>query len=307
MTIAHNSNLAEVLHRFKSMMDRGYDVFCVITGMEGVGKSRGLFLNIIDYWYTVILGHKKVPEGRYNVRLEDFIQSLKTGKDYDICSLDEAGDTMDSQNFRDALNRILYQSYTIIREKRFFTLIVLPDFYDLNPRFRNRRVRGVFECFQRVDHRCKECNHRFVGPLHCPECKSKKIEKGFVRWRYFGRARINQIFEKTKNHKVKRLGVLSPTIQGIVEEYRGPMLKRYSKEKAQKMEEAIDMMYDLFSQATEEDIWRCPKCRRSDTRILKSDNRIHCRKCQYSWDPPKGFTGKKPKNPKKQGAEGEHE
>lgn len=284
MAIAHNSNLARILKDFYRYMKLKYDVFIVITGGEGLGKSRSMFLPIIDYWYTEIL-KKPIPEGRYGVKMENFIRSLKSGQTYDICGLDEAGDAMDKENYRNMLNRILYESYTIIREKLFFTIIVLPSFFDLNPRFRKRRVRGIFEIYRRVNNFCKDCEESFTDSKKCPECGSKNFKKGYVLWRYYSRARINKILLLNKNREVKKLSVVSPSIEGRAYMYQGKLLKAYQIEKQEKMDEAINSINEIIEATEENAFWQCPKCKSKDSRRNKKDQMFHCRRCLYAWNP----------------------
>lgn len=275
-----DTKLASILRWVYSKISLNYDFFMVISGGEGVGKSRGLFLPIVDYWYRFILKVKEseIPAEAYAVELKDFVKGLKDGKKADIRGLDEAGDSIDSQNFANKLNKILYQAYTVIREKKYFTLIVLPSFFDLNPRFRRRRVKLLFHVYKRVDNNCKDCGAWFVEDA-CPKCGSKTFIKGFVRWKVYGKRQIREILIRNQFSTVKTLNVgVSPICYGRTYEYKKGLCKRYGEMKKAKMTDALERVY-----AEVEGLKGKQICRHT-FRYVKSENSWYCIKCGYKTD-----------------------
>lgn len=123
-----NCNLAKFLDFIHEQMSKNYDIFLVVDGAEGVGKSRGIVLNMLDHWYKKILEKDKVPEWAINIDVKNWVKHLDECKTMDMVTLDEAGDSMDSMQFANKFNRILYQAYTIIREKLSFSVVALPSF-----------------------------------------------------------------------------------------------------------------------------------------------------------------------------------
>lgn len=245
--IRSNTNLAKFLRAVHNRMTRKYDVFMVIDGGEGVGKSRGILLNVLDYWYRKIL-HKQVPKWSVNIDVKEWVDALHRTKTYDAAALDEAGDSMDSMDFANKFNKILYQVYTIIREKLCLSIVVLPSFFDLSPRFRKRRVRFLIHCYKRIDNRCKSCKKEFVGK-ECPKCGSKDFKNGFVCYEIYDRTRLNEILQRNmyKHIKKVRCGV-APLARGIVGEYKGKLADYYSELKTEKMGIALEKLKDAVSE-----------------------------------------------------------
>lgn len=278
-------NLAKLLWKFYDLLTRKYDVFLVIQGYEGTGKSRGLLLIIIEYWYTVIL-KKPIKFDCYGVEFKDFINAINTGGPRDIAALDEAGDLLDTVNFRDKINTLLYQTYTIIREKFLFTIVVLPSFFDLNPRFRRRRVRGVFDVIERVDRRCGKCHKYFVDETVCPFCKTQYYyTPGYIKWNYYGRQQLNIAIALTENSSIKELGIVQPSARGYSWQYDRVLLQSYAEKKTQKMAstmktltEATDSFFDKKEKTKQK--FPIPKdCPRCSSRMTSVNDVYLCLKC----------------------------
>ena len=277
LMIREDSNLAKFLKIVLKQMRKKYDIFMVIDGGEGVGKSRGLLLNVIDYWYKSCL-NKPVPKWSVNIDVKDWINNLNKAQEKELVSLDEAGDSMDSMQFANKFNRILYQAYTIIREKLSFSVVVLPSFFDLSPRFRKRRVRFLIHCYKRIDNRCKKCKCEFVGDS-CPECSSQDFKKGFVCYEIYDRKRINMILERNlyRHTKKVRCGV-APLVRGIVYEYLGELSDYYSGLKKLKMKEVMVKLMDSVN-----DIKGVKRCNHS-WRYVKTTGVWYCRNCGLDTD-----------------------
>ena len=275
--IRENSNLARFLRvNFKQMRKR-YDIFCVIDGAEGIGKSRGAFLNIADYWFRVLLKKRLIPRSAINVDIKDFVKALETSEPFSFIGLDEAGDSMDSMEFANKFNRLIYQAYTIIREKILFTIIVLPSFFDLSPRFRKRRVRYLIHVYKRIDNRCKnkKCNTMFVGS-ECPDCGSKLFRKGFVCYEIYDRQRLGMILERNMYKHIKRIRCgVPPLFRGTISEYKGNISEYYSGLKTKKMTDVLKKLKGSLTAFTGE-----KKCKH-EWRYLRKSGMYYCRKCGF--------------------------
>jgi hypothetical protein len=244
-----NSNLLKMLkmiYDFRFKMN--YDCFICIDGSEGKGKSRGLFLNIAEAWYKQVLNQPFIPEYAINTDVAGFITALKQAKKGDFIGLDEAGDTMDSSDYANRFNRLLYQVYTVVREKQIFTVICLPNFFDLNPRFRRRRVHYLFHAKKRVNNKCGICGNLFIGDI-CEKCgrtllnDTKNGRKGFLVWELYTRERIDKLIEMNQYSLIKKVDVgLEPFISGHVFEYKGELLEKYNMMKAEKLKDIFDKL-----------------------------------------------------------------
>ena len=301
--IKPNSKLAKTLHFIHRQIRLKWDCFVVITGGEGTGKSIGMFLNIIDYWYKCILD-KPIPGYAWNIDTGDFVMGLKKGERYDICGLDEASDELDTSKRYEQFNQFLYLVYNIIRGKGYMTLMVLPSFFDLAPRFRNRRVRFVFDVYERKNNKCKHCTED-VGDENipfefteqaCPLCGSTDYEPGYIKWRLFGRKELNLILEKVKKQALPSLGNtgVQPIAQGKAFAYDGELLEEYLKEKDNKMDQTIHKLVMLSKDLKRDDseIGRCPKCGSKEVRYAKKSKKQTCRKCGHEWKPSKNGGGR---------------
>jgi len=237
------SSLKRLLKWIHQKMQKKYDFFICIVGDEGTGKSRGVFLNIMDEWYKECL-KKPIPDNCFGVDIKEFIQSLDQGEPMDFRGLDEAGDSLDTQEFTNKFNKLLYQAYTVIREKQYLSVIVLPSFFDLNPRFRKRRVRIVINCKRRIDNTCLKCRYSFCGEV-CPSCGSTSYRPGYVAYDVYNRKQIRQILERNQYNMIKTLKVgVQPMMSGIVREYKGEMIEKYSKMKQDKMQKVLQKLTD---------------------------------------------------------------
>lgn len=301
MALHITSILLRLLKIFHKGMQRNHDYVIVIAGKEGIGKSN-LFLSMLDSWYSQVL-NKPIPANRYGVGIKEFIESIDTGKKFDFCGLDEGGDELDRDSYRDLLNQTLYKTYTIIRGEIFFTVLCLPDFFDLNPRFRRRRVRGIFYIYRRIDNKCKKCNTYFAGSV-CSKCNASDYVAGYVQWRYFTRKHINQIIIRNKNRPIQSLNVGVRGIEGITYEYKGELLQHYRELKVNKMREARTKLKNLMLEATEGSSNKCPYCKSRDIRFVRKSSLFYCKKCGKEWVKEAEINLKPTKTPRKSGKMG---
>jgi len=285
--VKSGSVLGRFLTKCYKQMNKKYDIFVVITGGEGVGKSRGLFLNIADYWFRRLKG-EAINKEALNISVDKFVKCLRDSGPLSFVGLDEAGDSMDTQNWANKFNKVLYQAYTIIREKFLFSVVVLPSFFDLNPRFRKRRVRFLIDVTRRVDNRCNNCvdintrgkkvPHQFVGEK-CDRCGGDDFEPGFVMYDIYDRNKIREILERNAYKKIKKVRCgITPLASGRVREYRGVMKDYYSGLKKEKMHQILNKLYDETMEFS--DVPQKPKCVHH-FRYNKTKDIWWCDKCGY--------------------------
>lgn len=127
---------------------KDWDTVIAIDGDEGVSKSN-LNLHMLDYWCELLNGECK-PEDIKHMCLtgNDFIDDLSDSIPNEYISFDEAGE-LDSRRAMSDFNVKISQAYQVIRADRLFTTLVLPSFWDLETRFRLRRVKALFHVYAR--------------------------------------------------------------------------------------------------------------------------------------------------------------
>lgn len=130
-----------IIHYY--MKEEKFDMpFCIVGG-TGTGKSM-LGLHIIELWYRVILKQKlSVSHIKHisNTRL-DWVKSFQEFKPLDISCNDEATEGLMSKESMTKFGRDIQKLYNVFRKKLFFTILIIPDFFELPLWFR-KRVRAV--------------------------------------------------------------------------------------------------------------------------------------------------------------------
>lgn len=272
--IKSDSNLARILKTIHSRLMLRYDYFGVITGDEGIGKSRGVLLNCIDFWYNSIL-KKPAPKLSLSMNLQQFSSNLEKGERLDFRALDEAGDAMDAADYANKMNRAIYKAYTVIREKRYFSVVVLPSIFDLNPRFRKRRVKLLINVYKRINNICKACKKEFVE-WTCPHCGSKEYERGYVCWEAWNKEKLLEILQKNENREFKSIHVgIKPVTMGIAYEYEGELVSYYDQLKIKKTDEALK---DLKREISEQGGTKVRQCKHFWI-FAKKKHSWSCRMC----------------------------
>jgi len=240
--ITKNHKLGQSLIKLHENMLLNRDVFGVITGSVGNGKSRGIFLNILDFWYKTF--HDKIPpKSCFGVTFEGYIKALKNAEPFDFAGLDEGGDIFDKGNSSSRVLVDLYQTYGIIREKKIFTCIVLPSIFDLYTKFAINRVTFWINVIKRVDKKCKKCGKKYVNQK-CPYCGHEKYTGGFIIFDFYSKKRLKQILEynQYRQNKTLKCGV-GPLFQGSTREYKGELVSHYNKLKEEKSTKKIDELF----------------------------------------------------------------
>jgi len=268
------------------VLSRNYDYFVVITGNEGTGKSRGLMLNLADDWYNRVL-KKKPTHLPFVTDFFKYPDLLDKSKKFDMAILDEAGDTLDNTQLGSKAKNLIYRSYTIIREKGLYSIIVLPSIFDLYGKFVRRRVNLLLHADHRVDNYCKKDKIFFVGDK-CPKCNRKPDVEGYVYFVGYRKKALQALIDINQDQKIKSMSLVKPTFTGKVKEYKGEWANHYTELKRYKTDETLTKLKDEISKMTgntKADKIKCPNCDAKDVRYSKKRGMMTCRRCGYEFTP----------------------
>jgi len=189
-----------IIDIIKKNLKKDYDCLMVISGKEGVGKSH-LMLNILDYY------NPKANIDDISLNKEDFRQNIRTQKRFGNPVFDEAGDGMFSREAMTSFNREIVKLYMAIRGRNLFTILVLPDFFDLDTFFRKHRVRFLIEVYKRG------------------------------KFKLLDRPQIDNINQKCTFH---RNIYIKPLFHDTFSKYKGHLAEAYNKKKEEKIQQAFD-------------------------------------------------------------------
>ena len=192
--------IIKIVTEAEKKLHKDHDFVMAICGPEGGGKSH-LMLNIIEQVYP------KATIKSIGFNTIGFINALKGAKRYGLAVFDEAGDGLYSRDAMTGVNKLLAKAFMTIRGRNLFTILVLPDFFDLDSYFRKHRVKGLFIVPKRG--RVRVYNKRQID-------------------------RINQIGERTKRILVK------PSIYDTFPKYKGYLAEIYKMHKDEKIKESLD-------------------------------------------------------------------
>lgn len=177
-------------------------VFCIV-GAEGSSKST-LALHSHDYW---LKKRRLKPDiCRIGLDVKGFKNALAKAKKRDVVIFDEAGDGLYSRQTMSRVNVLLTKTFMAIRAQNLLTLLVLPDFFDLDTFFRKRRVRGLFYVYRRG------------------------------RVMFFNQMQIQKIIDKCEG--LKRIYGVTPSLYDTFPKYTGILKKDYDKLKREKVKQS---------------------------------------------------------------------
>lgn len=209
---------------FKANTVDDWDTVWVIAGDEGGSKSN-LALHICEWWYTKLYGECK-PEHIKHMCLDrlQFKTDLANLEKKEFICYDEAGD-ISNRRFMDKFNFEITQAYQVIRGDNLFTLLVLPSFFDLDPFFSKRRVRGLIYVYRRG------------------------------RFAVWSKQRLRQLTMINQSFPVKNYWITRPTYSlGYFGKYKGILKEPYDELKTVKMKEARKKLLKGDKKEQESDI-----------------------------------------------------
>lgn len=128
-------------HAKRIMKSKNLDLVTACSGYPGLGKSK-LISQLASFCDT------SFTEDRMWQKTEDFVNAVKdeTGI-LKAHVLDEAWEGLSSIQVRKSIGAILLNIMNVIRQKRLFIFIVLPDFFDLSKNIAIFRSRWLIHCY----------------------------------------------------------------------------------------------------------------------------------------------------------------
>ncbi len=123
------------------MKKKNLDLVVACSGYPGLGKSK-LISQLASFCDT------SFDESRMWQKTEDFVKAVKDEKNIlKAHVLDEAWEGLSSGQVRKQIGAILLNIMNVIRQKRLFIFIVLPDFFDLSKNIAIFRSRWLIHCY----------------------------------------------------------------------------------------------------------------------------------------------------------------
>lgn len=193
----------EVKRRHNS--PKSADTVWVIDGKERVGKST-LALHIIDKF------HPECKISQVCFTLNEFIKCIFRSKEGGILVFDEAGDGMFSRDWNKEENKDIVRLFFVIGAKRFFTLLVLPNFFYLDKVFREHRVKALLHVYK-------------TG-----------------RVRVYDTVGVRKVINSGLNYIDPKIEY----IHDVYDKYEGHLKKRYDQKKKIKVNDAIRELYEKY-------------------------------------------------------------
>lgn len=243
--ITPDGKLGKVLIGFSNRQVRKFQIVGIITGNVGVGKSRSLALNIIDFWYKEIL---KIipPKDSITTDIGEYIVSLKSADPYKMILLDEAIDSFGKGVSNRKLINALDNMFSICRERGVGSLIVLDDIFRLTT-YIARHITFWVHVERRFDNECRKCRKNFVG-FKCPYCETTNYIEGKVVYNFYTKDRLNKIlmFNENRNIKTIKGTKVLPNFRSYIREYKGELIKHYNNLKNRKTSLVMDRLEKEF-------------------------------------------------------------
>lgn len=125
----------------KTMKKRNLDFPVAVSGYPGMGKSKFVsqIATVCDPTFT---------EDRMHQTTEDFVKAVQNETQiHKAHVLDEAWDGLSSSAVRKEAGKIFVNLLNVIRQKRLYIFIVLPDFFELSKHIAIFRTRWLFHCY----------------------------------------------------------------------------------------------------------------------------------------------------------------
>jgi len=211
MFYKNDARMLQILLNVYEHLKQDYDYVLVVVGETGVGKSH-FVLNLFDTWYKKIL-RQEITESMVKQVTTDYktwLKNFKGLKEFDMNVYDEGATTLNAKDHATTISKDIAKLFNVFRAKKFFTVIVLPSFWDLNKYFRERRLRGLVY----VD---KRGHYRFYTKL--------------------GITFLNAYNER---RYVKTMWGATPFHNAVFPAYKGVMLKAYEEDKMKTIEGVLD-------------------------------------------------------------------
>jgi len=202
-------------------LKKDYDYLLIIAGDTGTGKSM-FGLQLLETWYKVILkqefDEKRVEQ--INSDYKNFLTKFQEIGKYDMNIYDEGGTALDSKDFMTKMSKDLSKLFNVFRAKRFFSVIILPNYFNLNKTFRENRLRGLVYISKRGT------------------------------FKLFTKRQINNINAYFDNKSLKHLNRHKPIMIGSFSDYKGKLRKLYDKRKLQGIDDLLSETINNHQEAS---------------------------------------------------------
>lgn len=218
MFYKHDAMIVTILMNVYEHLKDDWDYLLVIVGDTGTGKSR-FALQLLETWIKLILKKKVTKETAKFLasNYKDWMDNFDEMKAFDMNINDEGSVTLDSKDFMTRISKDLTKMFNIFRAKKYFSVIVLPSFFDLNKYFREKRLRGLIW----VDKR--------------------------GHYKFYTKVGIQYLNAYNERAVIKSMFRAKPFHQSSFPDYKGVMLKPYEEQKAKTMNELIKSVKDSIN------------------------------------------------------------
>jgi len=211
---------------FEKVTQKNWDNVIAIVGDEGVGKSN-LALWVLEYWYKKLNGECKHEDIKHMCLTgAEFVEDLKDCTKYECTVFDEAGE-ISNRRAMAKFNVSIMKAYQIIRGDNLFTIMVLPDLFDLDPFFVRRRCKALFQVYKRG------------------------------RVRFWSKSRLRKLVALNVDQRIKSYYKVKPTFYDTFSIYKGVLAAGYDEKKAAKMKEVRKKLYkEVMEQDSKSNEWQ---------------------------------------------------
>jgi len=211
MFYEHDTRMVVFLNNVYEHLKRDWDYLLVVVGDTGTGKSRWA-LQLLDTWYRIVL-KQKISKGLSKQIASDYsvwIKNFKSLKAFDMNIYDEGATTLESRQHMSRLSGDLTKLFNVFRSKKFFSVIIIPNFFYLNKYFRENRLRGLVWIDKRG------------------------------HYRLFSKVGISYLNAYNENRKVKSMFLAKPVHRSNFPDYKGSLLEAYTFEKDKLVDSVLD-------------------------------------------------------------------
>lgn len=200
----------------KKKHEKDNDTTGVIMGLEGISKTT-LGLHIFEYWNKINFGDVKKEDIKYiGLTKEDFVKAVAESRINGMPIFDEAG-ALNNRRTLTKFNTALMEAYQVIRADRLFTLLILPDFFNLDAYFRKHRVKFLICVYSRG--RCA----------------------------FWLREDVMKINALNENRLIKNPWIIKPRFYDQFPKYKGVLKEEYDNLKNKKVSETRKDLPDIFT------------------------------------------------------------
>jgi len=212
----------QTLISIKKGLENNYDMVLLVAGDTGTGKSN-LNLHLVESWQKLI--GKPIDDDlilQINVDKIKWLNEFKKIHGLDINTFDEGAAGLGSKQSMETFSKSLEMLFQVVRYKRFFTVIIVPNFFRLNKFFREDRIRGLIYINKRGE------------------------------YAYHTRERIIKLCFLNSRLLIKNMNLVTPAFRGRFPEYKGILSKAYDDMKEEGVNKILDEVIYINTDKNEE-------------------------------------------------------